>query len=430
MESLMHYVWQHRLIPSVRLYTVDGQHLTIINPGLHNTDAGPDFFNATVKIGENTWVGNIEIHVRASDWYKHRHDSDPAYDSVILHVVDIDDMPVKRTDGQVIPQFRMPCSTNLNADFHSLADMSPTSLPCASEFQRIDKIYMTDWISALGHERVLGKSQRVIDLLDSLAGNWEGVAFYSLARAMGFGVNNEPFERLARSIGPKIMAKCSHSTLTAEALLLGRAGFLESFTPGEGSYGAKLKEEYLFLCRKFQFSALPLQLGWKMSRMRPGNSPQRRLATLANILSRRQSLFSSMIEAEEIEDARKLFMTELSGFWHNHYTLTSAENYLSSSGMSTASANLLIINTLVPVIHAYGTLTGNHELIDRAFQFLEDLKPEENKITKLFEGCGIKIGDAFTSQAFIQLRREYCEKSKCLYCRIGHRLLSHVSLRQ
>ena len=423
----MHYVWQHRLFPTAGLQTVDGQRIAVINPGVHNTDAGPDFFNATVKIDDRIWVGNVEIHVRASDWKRHGHDGDKAYDSVILHVVDIDDMPVKRPDGQVIPQLRLPCSSNLNSEYHTLTDSAPSALPCAAKLSEIDPIYHTDWIASLGFERLHAKADRALQLLDNLHGDWEGVAFITLARAMGFGVNNEPFERLARSIGPKIMQKCSHSLATAEALLLGRAGFLDQFRPGDDSYGSALKEEYLFLCRKFDLPAPP-QLAWKMSRMRPGNSPQRRLATLAHILTRESSIMSRITEVDEVEKARELFIGDLTGFWADHYSLTGIP-CTSSAGMSVSSANILIINALAPLLHAYGTLTGQSALEDRAVRFLEDLKPEDNKITKMFDACGIKCRDAFTSQALIQLRREYCEKRKCLYCRIGHRLLSARALR-
>ena len=424
----MHYVWQHRLFPSSNLQTVDGRRITVINPGRHNTDAGPDFFNATVKIDDHTWVGNIEIHVKASDWYRHKHDTDAAYDSVILHVVDIDDTTVKRPDGQVIPQLRLPCSSMLNSDFHALADSAPHSLPCAQRLSEIKPIHITDWITSLGYERLLAKADRLTGLLKHLNGDWETTAFAAISRALGFGVNNEPFEMLARAIEPVIMRKCAHSLLSAEALLLGQAGFLESFRPGDGSYGSKLREEYLFLRNKFELSG-PLRLNWKMSRMRPGNTPQRRLATLAHIVVRGEgSLMSKFIDAETVETLRGIFTESLTGFWANHYTLTGAQTQ-PTPGMSVAAADILIINAVVPLLHAYGTLTGQLHFHDRAIRILELLKPEANHITKLFDACGIKCNDAFSSQALIHLRREYCERQKCLYCRIGHRLLSTRALR-
>ena len=423
----MHYVWQHRLFPARGLQTVDGRRLSVINPGLHNTDAGPDFFNATVTIDGQTWVGNVEIHVKASDWFHHRHDSDRAYDSVILHVVDIDDTPVKRPDGQIIPQMRMPCSPNLNAHFHHLTDSSVFGLPCSDRFGELESIYLTDWLTSLGYERMLAKAERVGSTAESLHGDWEAAAFITVARAMGFGVNNDPMEQLARSIGYRIMHKCSRSQRSAEALLLGCAGFLDNIAVCRGTYPSALKEEYLFLRNKFSLDNVARPL-WKMSRMRPGNSPQRRLATLAALMWREESLVSRLSEIDGVESARSIFTLPLTGYWADHYNLT-GEPCASAAGMSAASADGLIINAVVPILHAYGTAVGRFELSDLAIELLEELKSESNRIVKMFEASGIKSRDAFTSQALIQLRREYCEKQKCLYCRIGHRLLSAKALR-
>lgn len=422
----MHYVWQHRLFPTNRLATVDGQRVSIIDPGIHNTDSGPDFFNATVEINGQTWVGNIEIHVKASDWYRHGHDKNKAYDSVILHVVDYDDSPVKRTDGTTIPQMRMPCSTGLSTEIHRLTDTSANELPCARQIAQMPQIYITDWLSSLAYERVQDKVERIEHWLNKYTCDWEETCYITLSRSLGFGINSESFERLARSTPMRFMRKHADSILSLEALLFGQAGFLDTIDPAD-SYAGRLKTEYTFLSKKFGLRK-PDSLGWKLSRMRPQTFPYRRIALLAQVIHNGFSLMSQILDVRNADDARRLFNISLSGFWSCHYTFTGARTAYPIN-LSRSSVDILIINSVVPLLYAYSIATGDTPRSDIAIEILHELHPESNAIVNLFNSAGIKCPDAFTTQALIQLRRQYCEKHKCLYCRIGHRMLSSASVR-
>lgn len=421
MERLMQYVWQHRLWRPAGMSTVDGRAVRIIDPGLLNTGAGPDFFNAKVSIGGEMWVGNVEIHYRASDWRRHGHDNDPAYDSVILHVVDKDDMPVRRSDGQIIPQMRMPCSPALSQNCSELMEASPLSLPCASEIASMPSVYLTDWVTTLGYERLYRKSDHLADLARRFKGDWEEIAYVTLARAMGFGVNNDTFERLALSVPLKFLRKHGDSPLSVEALLFGQAGLLDG-APEMDPYVGRLQNEYRFLSHKFGLK--PLSPGaWKLGRMRPWNFPHRRVATLAEIVVRCGRVMSSLLTIDGEEKAAGFFNFGLSGYWERHYRF-GAPSPRVEKAVSVSSARLLMINAVVPLLHAYATSRGDDRLRDRAVDILQQLKPENNAIVTMFTQAGIPCRDAFTSQALIQLRREYCQQRKCLYCRIGHRMLS------
>lgn len=423
----MQYIWQHRLwIPS-QMRTVDGRLVQVIDPGTLNTNAGPDFFNAKVKIDGRLWVGNVEIHVKASDWHRHRHDSDPAYDSVILHVVDRDDTAVRRTNGEVIPQLRMPCSAEFHKQYHALVDNASTQLPCACEIASIPSIYLTDWLDNLAHQRLYAKVERINSLLDKNAGDWEETCYITIARSLGFGINSESFERLALSLPLRFLSKHSDSLLSIEALLFGQSGLLEQ-APDDNPYTRSLKEEYRFLAHKF--SLHPIQSpGWKMARMRPPNFPHRRIALLASLIHGGFRMMSRIVEADTESKAHELFDINLSGYWATHYSFNPITSR-TMKALSTQSLNILTINAVVPLAYAYALHRNDTEQSLQAITLLQQLRPESNSIISLFEQSGIKCPDAFTSQALIQLRREYCEPRKCLYCRIGHRMLSRNARRE
>lgn len=219
MERLMQYVWQHRLLVQTDLVTVDGRRLSIIDPGRLNTDAGPDFFNAKVKIGEHLWAGDVEVHVRASDWHRHRHDGDKAYDSVVLHVVDRDDAQICRSNGEVIPQMRMSCSPEFHRRYHELVDRADIDLPCAREIRGLSPLHLADWITSLAYERLYSKVDHIENLMRQYAGDWEQTCYVILARALGFSTNSEPMERLAMSLPLHFLRKHSDSDVAIEALM-------------------------------------------------------------------------------------------------------------------------------------------------------------------------------------------------------------------
>ncbi len=424
MEKLMQYVWKHRLWRSEDMVTNTGKKVRVVDPGLLNTDAGPDFFNAKIEIDGHMWVGNVEMHYRATDWKRHHHDSDKAYDSVILHVVAKDDAPVRRTNGELIPQLVLEVSPQFNADYASLVGAT-IEVPCATKIKQVPHLTIVEWVEGLAFERLHGKVERIHQLLDSFNGSWEDVCYVTLARNFGFGINNDAFERLARRTPLRLLGKHSDSVLQIEALLFGQAGMLDAQKPGMDSYYNQLCTEYAFLSNKFQLTPMEKE-SWKLFRIRPQNFPYRRIAMLAQFIEGGFRMMNRILEAEGEKEMRSLFEVELSGYWTKHYTF-GKPNERATATLSRSSIDIILINTVAPLLYAYGELTGNYEMTDKAIKLLEDLRAESNSIVSHFVAYGIDCPDALTSQALVQLKREYCDARKCIYCKIGHHLLSKAA---
>lgn len=424
MEKLMQYVWKHRLWRSEDMVTNTGKKVRVVDPGLLNTDAGPDFFNAKIEIDGHMWVGNVEMHYRATDWKRHHHDSDKAYDSVILHVVAKDDAPVRRTNGELIPQLVLEVSPQFNADYASLVGAT-IEVPCATKIKQVPHLTIVEWVEGLAFERLHGKVERIHQLLDSFNGSWEDVCYVTLARNFGFGINNDAFERLARRTPLRLLGKHSDSVLQIEALLFGQAGMLDAQKQGMDNYYNQLCTEYAFLSNKFQLTPMEKE-SWKLFRIRPQNFPYRRIAMLAQFIEGGFRMMNRILEAEGEKEMRALFEVELSGYWTKHYTF-GKPNERATATLSRSSIDIILINTVAPLLYAYGELTGNYEMTDKAIKLLEDLRPESNSIVSHFVAYGIDCPDALTSQALVQLKREYCDARKCIYCKIGHHLLSKAA---
>lgn len=420
----MQYVWKHRLWRSEDMVTNTGKKVRVVDPGLLNTDAGPDFFNAKIEIDGHMWVGNVEMHYRATDWKRHRHDSDKAYDSVILHVVAKDDAPVRRTNGELIPQLVLEVSPQFNADYASLVGAT-IEVPCATKIKQVPHLTIVEWVEGLAFERLHGKVERIHQLLDSFNGSWEDVCYVTLARNFGFGINNDAFERLARRTPLRLLGKHSDSVLQIEALLFGQAGMLDAQKPGMDSYYNQLCTEYAFLSNKFQLTPMEKE-SWKLFRIRPQNFPYRRIAMLAQFIEGGFRMMNRIHEAEGEKEMRALFEVELSGYWTKHYTF-GKPNERATATLSRSSIDIILINTVAPLLYAYGEFTGNYEMTDKAIKLLEDLRAESNSIVAHFVAYGIDCPDALTSQALVQLKREYCDARKCIYCKIGHHLLSKAA---
>lgn len=420
----MQYVWKHRLWRSEDMVTNTGKKVRVVDPGLLNTDAGPDFFNAKIEIDGHMWVGNVEMHYRATDWKRHHHDSDKAYDSVILHVVAKDDAPVRRTNGELIPQLVLEVSPQFNADYASLVGAT-IEVPCATKIKQVPHLTIVEWVEGLAFERLHGKVERIHQLLDSFNGSWEDVCYVTLARNFGFGINNDAFERLARRTPLRLLGKHSDSVLQIEALLFGQAGMLDAQKPGMDSYYNQLCTEYAFLSNKFQLTPMERE-SWKLFHIRPQNFPYRRIAMLAQFIEGGFRMMNRILEAEGEKEMRALFEVELSGYWTKHYTF-GKPNERATATLSRSSIDIILINTVAPLLYAYGELTGNYEMTDKAIKLLEDLRAESNSIVSHFVAYGIDCPDALTSQALVQLKREYCDARKCIYCKIGHHLLSKAA---
>ena len=426
MEKLMQYVWQHKLWDNSQMATNDGRRVKVIDPGLPNSDSGPDFFNAKVEIGGELWVGNVEIHTRASDWHRHGHDSDKAYDSVILHVVEKDDAPVTRSNGERIPQMVMRCSPHFYDSYVNLVNNAASSLPCATMIKEVPQLTITQWVESLAFERLNDKVERIMSLYDTFCGSWQDICYVTIARSLGFGINNDAFEMLARRTPLRLMHKHSDSIFQLEALLFGQAGFFNMPMQGSDEYYLRLAREYAFLANKFQLRPMEGSM-WKSFRVRPQNFPYRRIALLARFVEGGFSLMQSILDAHSEKELRRLFTVELSGYWASHYTFGGAPSEVPARVLGNASIDILLINAVAPLYYAYGSRCGDYETAERAVTLLESLRPERNSIVATFTAAGIKCPDALTSQALIQLRRRYCEARKCLYCAIGHRLLSDAA---
>ncbi|MCH5238619.1 MAG: DUF2851 family protein [Muribaculaceae bacterium] len=425
MEKLYHYLWQTRLRGS-EFKDVDGGSIEVVDPGIHNHDSGPDFFNSKLKINGVEWIGNVEIHVKASDWYRHGHTDDPAYKNVILHVVGISDKRIPREDGSLIPQIELTLPEKFFKTYLSLSEGSG-GMRCRNFLASLPKLNSDDWLESLSIERLQAKAERVKDIYQQTDGDWDQTCFILLARGLGFGLNGDPFEMLAKSIPLRILHHHSDNLFQLEALLFGQAAMLDATQFMFDEYFQALCREYYFLARKYGLK--PLRPGlWKYSRTRPQNFPHRRIAILGNSLFGGFSLFSRLLDkigrAEELEN---LFEMEAEGYWKNHYSFDT-EAHQVPTALSYPSRVLLTINTALPLLYAYASTTGNRELGEKIVAVLEELPAENNAIIRDWENLGFKVKDASRSQALIQLKKEYCEKNKCIYCRFGHHFLRKSAL--
>lgn len=418
MERLLHYVWKYRLYAAYPLLTTVGQKVSVIDPGIQNTDAGPDFFNAKIKIDDTIWAGSVEIHTKASDWLLHHHDRDKAYDAVVLHIVEVADWVACRTTGEPIPQLRLivPDTVLKNIDWLLYRD---SYLPCLAYIDGIDSVYLSSWLEALLSERLERKTGDIFHLLEQYGNDWNEVFYITLTRNFGFGVNTDIFERLAKSLPLRYIQKQRSSHSQVEALLFGQAGMLEE--PGDCHYYRLLQREYQFLRHKFGLSPLDGSL-FRNLRTRPVNFPYLKLAQLASLWVQHDTLFSAILEAGSTGQIKQFFRVVPSNYWDTHYQFHSASPG-KEKGIGENALNILLINTVVPMFFVYGLRNKRPEYCERAVRILESIPPEKNTIVATFSQAGIRVCHAGDSQALIQLKREYCEKKKCLYCRIGFRLL-------
>ncbi|MEE1206869.1 MAG: DUF2851 family protein [Muribaculaceae bacterium] len=420
MEQLMQYVWQYRLWPELVMTASDGRRVDIVDAGTINRGSGPDFFNAKVRVDGQMWAGNIEIHVRASDWHRHHHDDDPAYDNVILHVVRYDDEQIlRRTDHRPLPQVTMRCADDFRAQYDALVNQPALELPCAAHLGDFPRLFLTEWVAALAFERLQRKADDILATLATTRGDWNTTAYITLARGLGFGANADPMERLARSVPLHRLIQHSDDHTAVEAMLFSRSGLL-SATPRD-HYEEQLQAEARFYATKFSLPE-PAPLNWQM-RQRPQNQPHRRIAFLAAFVFDGFPIASSILNLANPADAAALFDVATSAYWGDHSNFgRPCPPHRPQLGAE--SVNRLCINVVAPLLYAYGQHIGDSRRQDMAVDLLQALKPERNSVTAIFTGAGLEARDAFTTQAYIQLRREYCQTRKCLYCRLGHRILA------
>ncbi|WP_455607542.1 DUF2851 family protein [Bacteroides sp.] len=421
MELLLHYVWKHKIFPLKMLRTTTGKPVEVIDAGLPNTNAGPDFFNAKLKIDGTLWVGNVEVHTVASDWMRHGHDKDVAYDNVILHVAETVDCEVFRANGASVPQLQLSCPESIRRHYTELshAEIYP---PCYSILSSLPKLTVHSWLSALQVERFEQKARAIAARLEHCNNHWEDVFFITLSRNFGFGLNGDAFEAWANHLPFRAIDKHRDNLFQVEAFFFGQAGLLDEELPDEDEYYRKLQKEFRYLQHKFELSAPMPATQWRFLRLRPGNFPHVRLAQLANLYYRERSLFSRIMEAETLEAVRKLLTVSTSPYWEEHFNFKKTSPRQEKQVGKNAQ-NLIVINTVIPFLYAYGLHKADEALCERATRFLESLKAEDNHIIRHWSGAGLPVSTAADSQALLQLQKEYCDKKDCLRCRFGFEYL-------
>lgn len=403
------------------LRTTSGQPVEVIDPGLPNRNAGPDFFNAKLKIDGTLWVGNVEVHMQASDWLRHGHNRDKAYDTVILHIVGDTDCEVYRTNGELVPQVLLSCPEPVRQRYDELrqAEIYP---PCYSILGSLPKLTVHSWLSALQVERFGQKARSISRRLEQCNNHWEDVFFITLARNFGFGLNGDAFESWAGHLPFRAVDKHRDNLFQVEAFFLGQAGLLEEEIAGADAYYQKLRKEFCYLRHKFGLPAPMSVEQWRFLRLRPGNFPHVRLAQLACLYHMERALFSRVMEAETLEAVKTILTAETSPYWEEHFNFRKVSSHRAKR-VGESALNLIVINTVIPFLYTYGLHKADEMLCERATRFLEALKAENNYVTRLWSGAGLPVYTAADSQALLQLQKEYCEKKDCLRCRFGYEYL-------
>ena len=371
MEQLLHYVWKHKIFPLKELKTTTGQQVEVIDTGLANTDAGPDFFNAKLKLDGVLWIGNIEIHERSSDWFKHGHHADAGYNSVILHIASEIDTEISRSNGERIPQIQLICPEAVRTNYKELLE-TDSYPPCYRIIPSLPPFTAHSWMTALQMERFEQKATLLNERLKRCQGNWEDAFFITLARNFGFGLNGDAFETWAHRLPFRAVDKHRNDLFQIEAIFFGQAGILED-SDGDGYY-LRLKKEYTYLQHKFGLIPMDASL-WRFLRLRPANFPHIRIAQLACLYHRAYGLLSRIMETETLQGVRDILKGGTSEYWLTHYTFGGSSPSRPKT-LSNTSLDLLIINTVVTFLYAYGLHKGNRVLCARAGSFLEELKAE------------------------------------------------------
>ena len=425
-EEFVQFLWKYGLFERTGLHTDSGEEIQIISLGEQNQDSGPDFINARLKIGTTTWAGNVEIHLRSADWYVHGHQTDKAYDNVILHVVYQHNRPASRSNGDIIPTLVMPCPEKIYSNYQELVGQKG-SMPCQAKIKRVDPLLLECWLSSLVVERLRQKSEYISRYLQGNSFNWEEALYFSVARSFGFGLNSGPFEQVARSLPLSILSRHRDNPLQVEALLMGQAGLLEEgfLYPG---YCESLKREYLHLRRKYNLKPLEKHL-WKFLRLRPVNFPTIRLAQFAMLILKSEGLLSRILTCREIQEMKGIFTVHASEFWNSHYTF----DKLSAPKIKTLGEEAtfsIIINTVIPFLFIYGSMNGTDEIRERALDLLNRVPPENNRFIRRWTEAGVRPSSALYSQALLQLSENYCSRRRCLACSIGTHLIAAGSDRR
>ncbi len=423
-EDFLHYVWKYQKFELTDFWTVNKEPLFIVHQGSHNLDSGPDFFNAQIEIDGQLWAGNVEIHIKSSDWYAHTHELDPAYDNVILHVVWEHDAEIFRKDGSAIPTFilKQHVSKDTLARYQSLFAKQKKWINCENDFAKVDSFVMDNWLERLYFERLQNKQTLLLEELRNTQNHWESLLFRMLCKNFGLKVNGESFFSIAKSVDFSIIKKCSQEPRNLEALLMGQAGLLDS--EKEDWYFKMLKDNYTYLKHKYSLRNDNVIIP-KFFRLRPPNFPTVRLAQLAALYSEKDKLFSHIIELREIDGFYSLFRVCAGDYWKKHYNfgISSLER---KKRITKNLIDLLVINTVLPIKFCYAMKQGR-DVTEEILQIASKIPSEGNTIVKKFNSLKQVSKNAYQSQALLQLKSEYCEKNRCLQCAIGNFIIGSPS---
>ena len=420
-ESFLHFLWRWRRFDAQNLCTTTGLPIEILHPGEWNTHAGPDFFNARLRIAGTLWAGTVEIHLRASEWLAHRHSDDPSYDNVVLHVVLEEDQPVLRGNGgEPIPclelKGRIPPRV---LETYQRLEHERAWIPCQGFLPAVPEIIRLNWLDRLLVERLEQKTGAIAEMLATTENHWETAFYRLLARSFGLKVNAEPFEALARSLPLLLLAKHKNNPKQVEALIFGQAGMLEG--PFSDDYPNGLAAEYRFLQHKY--SLVPLASGqWKFLRLRPANFPTVRLAQFCALVNQSVHLFSGVLEARNLRELENLFEVQPHAYWLTHFQFDKP----SVKRAKTAGrdfVHLLIVNTIAPFLFHYGKTKMLETYQKRALGLLEEIPAEANTIIDGWAELGIRARNAYHTQSLIQLKTRWCDAKRCLECAIGNAVL-------
>ncbi len=420
-EDFLHYLWKMKKIDFSNLTTSSGDEVTVIDSGKYNTDAGPDFFNARIKINDTLWAGNIEIHVFSSDWLKHKHHLDAAYNNVILHVVYEEDIKLKSNTGTDLPTIELKNRIFKNdIKNYKLLRFNQNWIPCEQLVNSVSGIAKISSLEKALTDRLMNKTQRLRGILTEKNEDWEEAFYIFLARYFGMKTNSDAFEMLAKKLPYKVILKEKDDFNKIEALLYGTAGMLNELFSDQ--YPLFLKNEYQHLKNKYGLQAMPVSM-WKFSKLRPSNFPTIRISQFAGILLTQSHLFRNVFECDDLECIKKIFSTEASSYWTQHY-IFDEKSITRKKVLGKNSIEILIINTVIPALFYYGHLNNEMAYKEKAVEYLLQLPAENNSIIKKWKKLGFEVNSAYDSQALLELKQNYCDKSKCLDCPVGNELMN------
>lgn len=426
-EAFLHYVWQFQYFDKSGLATLTGDTVSVFSAGYRNTHSGPDFFQARIRLGDIEWIGSVEIHIFSSGWLDHGHSRDRAYDGVILHVVWKNDREILRPDGSIIPTLEIGSRINSGLVLQYARLMrNPETVPCSGLLPRVSDVIRYSMLDRALAERLESKSGVILKRLARNNHDWEETAYQTIMRNFGFMVNGDPFLQLAQALPYRLLMRHADKSGQVEALLFGQAGFLQEDVPGDPYY-SMLRREYRMLASKYKLAEGRLNRAqWRFLRLRPANFPTLRLAQAAALLYRNKNFFSCLTECRSAAAIRALFQVTQSAYWLSHYHFFKPQkNQVSLLGAG--SIDNMVINSAIPLVVAYGKSRNDDTYIERAVAILQQLDPETNMITRHWKDLGFRLQHAFDSQAIVQLNNTYCQRRKCLDCKIGASLVNPSS---